>query len=184
MEAAFERVRASWPRLDVLVNNAGIGAPGAPVDEVSLADWNAVLATNVTGTFLCTREAMRLMRAQQPQGGRIINNGSLSAHRPRPGSVAYTASKHAVAGITKTTALDGRAFSIACSQFDVGNAATEMTSRMTGGVTQADGTVRLEPTFDAAEVGRLVAHMAALPPSVTITDVTIMATTMPYVGRG
>lgn len=181
---AFAAVRERWGRVDVLVNNAGIGGPSAPIDEVSADDFSAVLATNVTGTFLCTREAVRMMKCQSPQGGRIINNGSISAHRPRPWSAAYTASKHAVTGLTKQTALDGRPHGITCSQIDIGNAATDMTARMSGGVLQADGSTRPEPTFDVTEVGRLVTHMATLPLSATISDVTILASAMPFVGRG
>lgn len=181
---AFAAVRERWGRVDVLVNNAGIGGPSAPIDEVSAGDFSAVLATNVTGTFLCTREAVRMMKSQSPQGGRIINNGSISAHRPRPWSAAYTASKHAVSGLTKQTALDGRPHGITCSQIDIGNAATDMTARMSGGVLQADGSTRPEPTFDVTEVGRLVTHMATLPLSATISDVTILASAMPFVGRG
>ncbi|MGI8867848.1 MAG: SDR family oxidoreductase [Mycobacteriales bacterium] len=182
--AAFEQVRTAWGRLDVLVNNAGTGAPAADLPDVPADRFAEVMATNVLGTFLCTREAMRLMRAQTPHGGRIINNGSISAHRPRPGSAAYTASKHAVAGLAKQTELDGRKYGISCCQLDIGNAGTDMTSRMSAGVPQADGSMRAEPTFDVAEVGRLVAHIATLPPGVTISDVTILAAGMPYVGRG
>jgi len=172
-------------RVDVLFNNAGVGMPDHDVDEVALEDWNRVIATNVTGVFLCTREAVRVMKRQRPGGGRIINNGSISAHVPRPGSIAYTASKHAVTGITRATALDGRPFRIACGQIDIGNATTPMTEPMRGtGVRQADGSRRPEPTIAAADVARAVVYMATLPLDANVLFMTVMATGMPYVGRG
>ena len=184
VEAAFARLTATWGRLDVLFNNAGIAAKPAPIDEVPVADWLAVMHTNISGMVLCARAAFHLMRHQTPQGGRIINNGSISAHTPRPGSVPYTVTKHAVTGLTKTLALDGRAFNIACGQIDIGNALTEMTQGFTQGVTQADGSVKVEPTMPAAEVSAAVLHMANLPLSTNIPFMTIMARDMPFIGRG
>ena len=184
VEAAFARLTATWGRLDVLFNNAGIAAKPAPIDEIPVADWLAVMHTNISGMVLCARAAFHLMRHQTPQGGRIINNGSISAHAPRPGSVPYTVSKHAVTGLTKTLALDGRAFNIACGQIDIGNALTEMTQGFTQGVTQADGSVKVEPTMPAAEVAAAVLHMANLPLSTNIPFMTIMARDMPFIGRG
>ena len=184
VEAAFERVRHAWGRLDVLFNNAGIAAKPAPLDEIAVEDWLAVMQTNISGMVLCARAAFGLMRHQDPRGGRIINNGSISAHAPRPGSVPYTVSKHAVTGLTKTLALDGRAFDIACGQIDIGNALTEMTEGFTQGVRQADGAVRVEPTMPAAEVAAAVLHMASLPLTTNIPFLTIMARDMPFVGRG
>ena len=180
----FAEVVRERGRVDLLVNNAGLNSPPAAVGDVDLDDWQRAVATNLTGTFLCTREAFRTMRAQTPRGGRIINNGSISAHAPRPGSAAYTATKHAITGLTKATALDGRPHRIACGQIDIGNAATEMTERMSDGVAQADGTVRAEPTMDVADVGRAIAYMAGLPLEANVLTMTVMATTMPYVGRG
>jgi len=171
-------------RVDLLFNNAGTGAPARDLDAIPLAEWEAVVAVNLTGAFLCTREAFRVMRAQQPQGGRIVNNGSISAHAPRPQSLAYTATKHAITGLTKATALDGRPFDIACGQIDIGNAATDMTARMTDGVAQADGSRRPEPRMDVADVARAVRYMASLPLSANVAAMTVMATKMPYVGRG
>jgi NAD(P)-dependent dehydrogenase (short-subunit alcohol dehydrogenase family) len=182
--ALFVAVRDRWGRLDLLVNNAGTGSPARPVDEVAVADWLAVVDTNLTGSFLCAREAFALMRAQRPQGGRIINNGSISAHSPRPGSVAYTATKHAITGLTKSISLDGRPFSIACGQLDIGNAATEMTTRMADGVPQADGSVRPEPRFDPRHVADAVLLMAGLPLDTNVQFLTIAATNMPFIGRG
>ena len=180
-DAAVERLG----RVDLLFNNAGIGMADTPLERVTRDEWDAVIATNVTGVFLCTREAVRVMKRQQPPGGRIINNGSISAHVPRPHSIAYTASKHAVTGMTRATALDGRAFDIACGQIDIGNAATPMTEPMRGpGTLQADGSRRTEPTFAAAEVGRAVVYMASLPLEANVLFMTVMATGMPYVGRG
>ncbi len=184
VEAAFARLTATWGRLDVLFNNAGIAAKPAPIDEIPVADWLAVMHTNISGMVLCARAAFHLMRHQTPQGGRIINNGSISAHTPRPGSVPYTVSKHAVTGLTKTLALDGRAFNIACGQIDIGNALTEMTQGFTQGVKQADGSVKVEPTMPAAEVAAAVLHMANLPLATNIPFMTIMARDMPFIGRG
>jgi NAD(P)-dependent dehydrogenase (short-subunit alcohol dehydrogenase family) len=182
--ALFARVRERFGRLDLLFNNAGTGAPGVPLDEVTFADWQAVLATNLTGAFLCTQEAFRLMKAQAPRGGRIINNGSISAHVPRPNSAPYTASKHAITGLTRSTALDGRAFDIACGQIDIGNAATEMTLRMTDGVPQADGHLAAEPRMDPDHVAEAIVYMAGLPLESNVLFMTVMATKMPFVGRG
>ena len=184
VEAAFARLTATWGRLDVLFNNAGIAAKPAPIDEIPVADWLAVMHTNISGMVLCARAAFHLMRHQTPQGGRIINNGSISAQAPRPGSVPYTVSKHAVTGLTKTLALDGRAFNIACGQIDIGNALTDMTQGFTQGVKQADGSVKVEPTMPAAEVAAAVLHMANLPLSTNIPFMTIMARDMPLIGRG
>ncbi|WP_414940989.1 SDR family oxidoreductase [Amycolatopsis sp. cmx-11-51] len=181
--ALFEAVRAEWGRLDLLVNNAGVSV-GGTVDELSFADWKRVVDTNLTGMFLCAQQAVRLMKTQEPRGGRIVNNGSISAHAPRPASIAYTATKHAVTGLTKSISLDGRAWNVACGQIDIGNAATEMTLRMAGGVPQADGGVRTEPTFDARHVADAVLYMAGLPLDANVQFLTITATTMPYLGRG
>jgi NAD(P)-dependent dehydrogenase (short-subunit alcohol dehydrogenase family) len=182
--ALFGAVRERWGRVDLLVNNAGRGSPAAPVDEVEVADWLSVVETNLTGSFLCARAAFALMREQRPQGGRIINNGSISAHAPRPGSVAYTATKHAITGLTKSISLDGRPYAIACGQIDIGNAATEMTARMSGGVAQADGSVRAEPTFDPRHVAEAVLLLAGLPLDTNVQFLTFTATTMPFIGRG
>jgi NAD(P)-dependent dehydrogenase (short-subunit alcohol dehydrogenase family) len=183
VEALFAQVVAQWGRVDVLVNNAGMGGGGA-VDETDIATWNEVVAVNLTGSFLCAAAAFRQMRMQDPPGGRIINNGSISAHVPRPHSVAYTATKHAITGLTKSISLDGRAWDITCGQFDVGNAGTEMTARMGGGVLQANGELAVEPTFDVNEVGRAVLFMASLPRGATIDTLTISAEKMPWIGRG
>jgi NAD(P)-dependent dehydrogenase (short-subunit alcohol dehydrogenase family) len=183
VDALFAQVVATWGRVDVLVNNAGMGGGGA-VDETDIATWNQVVAVNLTGSFLCAAAAFRQMKAQEPRGGRIINNGSISAHVPRPHSVAYTATKHAISGLTKSISLDGRAWDITCSQFDVGNAGTEMTARMAGGVMQANGDLAAEPTFDVNEVGRAVLFMASLPRGATIDTLTISAEKMPWIGRG
>ncbi|MFC3452212.1 SDR family oxidoreductase [Amycolatopsis speibonae] len=183
VEALFETVGAEWGRLDLLVNNAGVSV-GGTVDELSFADWKRAVDTNLTGMFLCARQAVRLMKAQDPRGGRIVNNGSISAHAPRPASVAYTATKHAVTGLTKSISLDGRAWNVACGQIDIGNAATEMTLRMADGIPQADGGVKAEPTFDARHVADAVLYMAGLPLDANVQFLTITATTMPYVGRG
>jgi len=180
VEAAF----ASLPRLDVLFNNAGISAPAAPIDEIPVDTWLSLSRTNITGMFLCARAAFGLMRHQSPRGGRIINNGSISAHAPRPGSVPYTMSKHAVTGLTRTLGLDGRAFDIACAQIDIGNALTDMAARFTSGVPQADGSIRAEPVMDVHHVARMVLHMASLPLEVNTPFVTIMARDMPFLGRG
>lgn len=186
--AGVERVFASvvdrLDRLDLLFNNAGRGGSPSPIDEVDVAEWRQVVDLNVTGTFLCTRAAFGIMRHQRPRGGRIVNNGSISAQVPRPHSVAYTATKHAVTGLTRSTSLDGRPFSIAAGQIDIGNAATEMTARMADGVVQADGSTRPEPTFDAAEVGAALVYMASLPLTANVQWLTVTATAMPYIGRG
>ncbi len=184
VEAAFARLQAEWGGLDVLFNNAGISLPGRPIDEIAVEDWLALCQTNITGMFLCARAAFGLMRRQTPQGGRIINNGSISAHVPRPGSAPYTMSKHAVTGLTRTLALDGRAFNIACGQIDIGNALTDMAERFTRGVPQANGEIRPEPVMDVAHVAATVLHMALLPLEVNIPFVTVMARDMPYIGRG
>jgi NAD(P)-dependent dehydrogenase (short-subunit alcohol dehydrogenase family) len=182
--ALFAAVRERWGRLDLLVNNAGVFGPSGSVDEIAVEDWAATVATNLTGSFLCAREAFAAMRAQRPQGGRIINNGSISAHVPRPGSAAYTATKHAITGLTKSIALDGRPHGIACGQIDIGNAATDMTAGIATGARQADGSVRPEPTFDPAHVADAVLLMARLPLDANIPFLTIAATTMPFLGRG
>ncbi|MET3620373.1 SDR family oxidoreductase [Burkholderia ambifaria] len=184
VEHAFSRIAREFGRLDVLFNNAGRNAPAVPLDEYELDVWNDVVATNLTGVFLCARAAWRLMKTQTPQGGRIINNGSISAYTPRPNTIAYTATKHAVAGITKSLALDGRAYNIACSQIDIGNAATSLTDRMTDGVLQADGRMAPEARMDVTHVANAVVQMASLPLDTNILNMTIMATTMPFVGRG
>ncbi len=182
--ALFAAVRDRWGRVDLLVNNAGTFGPGGTVDEIAVADWNAAVATNLTGSFLCAREAFAAMRAQDPQGGRIVNNGSISAHVPRPGSAAYTATKHAITGLTRSLSLDGRPFGIACGQIDIGNAATDMTSGIATGAKQADGSVRPEPTFDARHVADAILYMASLPPAANVQFLTVTATTMPFIGRG
>ena len=180
----FAKTREAFGRLDVLFNNAGIGAPAAPLEDLSIERWRAVVDTNLTGAFLCTQEAFRIMKAQQPRGGRIINNGSISAHTPRPNSAPYTSTKHAMTGLTKSTSLDGRKYNIACGQIDIGNAATEMTARMTQGVPQASGEMAVEPTFEVEHVARAVVYMANLPLDANVQFMTIMATKMPFVGRG
>jgi NAD(P)-dependent dehydrogenase (short-subunit alcohol dehydrogenase family) len=180
----FDRTAGRFGRVDLVFNNAGVGAPGVDIDELALEDWNRVVAVNLTGVFLCTREAFRVMKRQDPPGGRIINNGSLAAHTPRPRSIAYTATKHAVTGLTKQTALDGRAYGISCGQIDIGNARTDMAAGSATGALQADGEVRPEPLMDVAEAGRAVRYMASLPPDANVLTMTVMATTMPYVGRG
>ena len=184
VEAAFAAVEAAWGRLDLLFNNAGFSAPAATIDEVPVAKWLEVVGVNLTGSFLCARAAFALMRRQTPRGGRIINNGSISAHAPRPGSAPYTATKHAITGLTKTIALDGRAYDISCGQIDIGNAATAPTARMTAGVMQANGTVAPEPRMDVKHVADTVVLMAGLPLEANIPFVTVMATNMPYLGRG
>ena len=182
----FAKVHAKWGRLDVVFNNAGMGAPAVPLEDLPFDKWQAVVAANLTGVFLCCQEAIRIMKAQSPKGGRIINNGSISAHAPRPRSIAYTATKHAVTGITKTISLDGRADDIACCQIDIGNAATEMTDRMVQGqgVMQANGTYAIEPRMDVKHVASAVVYMASLPLDANVQFMTIMATKMPFVGRG
>lgn len=182
--ALFAAVKESYGRLDVLFNNAGVNAPGIPLEDLDIADWRRVVDTNLTGCFLCIQESFRLMKDQDPRGGRIINNGSISAYAPRPNSIAYTSTKHAVTGLTKTAALDGRKYGIAVGQIDIGNAFTEMAARMTKGVPQADGSVKVEPVMDASNVGNAVAHMASLPLDANVLFMTVMATNMPFVGRG
>jgi NAD(P)-dependent dehydrogenase (short-subunit alcohol dehydrogenase family) len=184
VKALFEATRAKFGRLDVLFNNAGTGAPTIPMDELTFEQWKTVVDVNLTAVFLCTQQAFKLMKSQTPKGGRIINNGSISAHAPRPFSAPYTATKHAITGLTKSTSLDGRAHDIACSQIDIGNAASEMTQRMTSGVPQANGTMAVEPRMDVKHVADAVVHMASLPLDVNIQFITVMATKMPFVGRG
>lgn len=180
----FRTIAHDFGRLDLLVNNAGMGLPAVPMEDITFEQWNAIVAANLTGAFLCTQQAMKLMKMQAPRGGRIINNGSISASTPRPMSAPYTATKHAIAGLTKSTALDGRAFDIACGQIDIGNASTEMTSRMSGGVLQANGEIATEPTIPANLVADAVVYMAGLPLDANVLTMTVMATQMPYVGRG
>jgi len=180
----FAKTKEAFGRLDVLFNNAGTGAPAVPMEDLSYEQWQTVLDVNLTGTFLCTQEAIKIMKGQTPMGGRIINNGSVSAHTPRPNAAPYTATKHAVAGLTKATSLDGRKHNIACGQIDIGNAATDMTARMKTGSLQADGEVEVEPTFDVKHVAESVLYMANLPLDTNVLFMTIMATKMPYVGRG
>ncbi|MGL4285450.1 MAG: SDR family oxidoreductase [Phreatobacter sp.] len=182
--ALFKAVKDRFGRIDVLFNNAGMGAPAIPMDQLTVAQWKQVVDVNLTGSFLCAQEAMRLMRAQSPKGGRIINNGSISAYAPRPYSAPYTATKHAILGLTKAISLDGRADRIVCSQVDVGNAATEMTERMTNGVLQADFSVKVEPRMNVKHVAEAVVHIANLPLDVNILTMTVMANDMPFVGRG
>jgi NAD(P)-dependent dehydrogenase (short-subunit alcohol dehydrogenase family) len=182
--ALFQAVEQKWGRLDLLFNNAGRGAPAVDVDELKLEDWFGTVAANLNGAFLCAQQAFRIMKHQKPQGGRIINNGSISAHTPRPFSAPYTATKHAITGLTKSLSLDGRRWDIACGQLDIGNAATEMTQRMTNGVPQPNGTMMVEPRMDARHVGEAVLHMASLPLDANVQFMTIMATKMPFVGRG
>jgi NADP-dependent 3-hydroxy acid dehydrogenase YdfG len=184
VRSLFDAVVAAWGRVDLLFNNAGVFGPSGPVDEIDPDEWTATIATNLTGSFLCAHHAVRIMRGQDPQGGRIINNGSVSAHTPRPGSAAYTASKHAMTGLTKSISLDGRPHHIACGQIDIGNAATELTSGIAHGARQADGSVLAEPVFDPRHVADAVLHMAGLPLEANVQFMTITATTMPFVGRG
>jgi NAD(P)-dependent dehydrogenase (short-subunit alcohol dehydrogenase family) len=184
VQALFATIKEKLGRLDVLFNNAGRGAPGVLLEEVKYEDWASVVAVNLTGAFLCTQEAFKLMKEQDPQGGRIINNGSISATAPRPNSAPYTATKHAITGLTKSTSLDGRKYNIACGQIDIGNAATDMTERMNNGVPQADGSMAVEPRFDVEHVAQAVVQMANLPLETNIQFITIMATKMPFVGRG
>jgi NAD(P)-dependent dehydrogenase (short-subunit alcohol dehydrogenase family) len=184
VKALFEETRRSFGRLDLLFNNAGTGAPAIPLEDLSPAQWQAVVNVNLTGVFLCTQQAVLLMKSQEPMGGRIINNGSISAHSPRPWSAPYTATKHAITGLTKSTSLDCRRYNIACGQIDIGNAATEMTARMKDGVPQADGSVAVEPTIDPDHVARAVVYMASLPLDANVLFMTVMATRMPFVGRG
>ena len=182
--ALFETTRATFGRLDVLFNNAGTSAPAIPMDELTFEQWKAVVDINLTAVFLCTQQAFKLMKTQSPRGGRIINNGSISAYAPRPFSAPYTATKHAITGLTKSTSLDGRAHDIACGQIDIGNAASEMTQRMATGVPQADGSMMIEPRMNLSHVADAVVHMASLPLEANVQFMTVMATKMPYVGRG
>jgi NAD(P)-dependent dehydrogenase (short-subunit alcohol dehydrogenase family) len=184
VKALFARTREAFGRVDVLFNNAGANAPGVPFEELPYERWKTVVDVNLTGSFLCAQEAFRVMKDQDPRGGRIINNGSISAHSPRPDSAPYTASKHGVTGLTKTISLDGRKYDIACSQIDIGNAMTELAARMSKGVKQADGSVKVEPMIDVARVGEAVRYMASLPIDVNVQFMTIMASKMPFVGRG
>ncbi len=184
VKALFAATKERFGRLDVLFNNAGTGAPPIPLEELTVEQWKTVVDINLTAVFLCTQQAFLLMKSQSPRGGRIINNGSISAHAPRPFSSPYTATKHAITGLTKATSLDGRAYDIACSQIDIGNAATEMTARMAKGVMQADGSTAVEPTMDVRHVADAVVHMAGLPLDANIQFITVMATKMPFVGRG
>jgi NAD(P)-dependent dehydrogenase (short-subunit alcohol dehydrogenase family) len=184
VETLFSTTKESFGRLDLLFNNAGKGAPLLALEDVSLDEWQAVVDVNLTGAFLCTQQAFRLMKHQQPRGGRIINNGSISAHAPRPNSAPYTATKHAITGLTKSTALDGRPYDIACGQIDIGNAATALTARMTKGVAQPDGSVAVEPTMDVSDVARAVVYMASLSLDANVQFMTVMATKMPFIGRG
>jgi NAD(P)-dependent dehydrogenase (short-subunit alcohol dehydrogenase family) len=184
VRALFENIEKDYGRLDLLVNNAGLAAPAVPLDELSFEDWNLVVSANLTGAFLCTQHAFRIMKAQSPRGGRIINNGSISATTPRPNSAPYTATKHAITGLTKSCALDGRAFDIACGQIDIGNAATDMTGRMRAGIIQPNGETMVEPTIDPKLVADAVVYMAGLPLDANVLTMTVMATKMPFVGRG
>lgn len=184
VRSLFDQTQARFGRLDLLFNNAGTGAPPVLLEDLSYEQWMTVVNANLTGAFLCTQQAFRLMKSQTPRGGRIINNGSISAYAPRPNSAPYTATKHAISGLTRSTSLDGRKYDIACGQIDIGNAATEMTERMKAGVPQADGSVREEPRMDATHVGQAVLHMASLPLDANVLFMTIMATKMPFVGRG
>jgi len=184
VKALFARTRDAFGRLDVLFNNAGRSSPAVPLEDFAYEQWSKIVGVNLTGMFLCTQEAFRIMKSQDPRGGRIINNGSISAHTPRPNSAPYTATKHAVTGLTKSTALDGRKYDIACSQIDIGNAQTELAARMAKGVPQADGTVAVEPLMDVEHVARVVVYLAGLPLDVNVLFMTIMATKMPFVGRG
>jgi len=184
VQAAFNKTKEVFGRLDILFNNAGINAPSVPLEDLSYEQWAAVLGVNLTGAFLCAQAAIKLMKTQQPRGGRIINNGSISAHAPRPNSAPYTATKHAMTGLTKCIALDGRKHDIACGQIDIGNAATELTERMAAGVPQADGTVAAEPRMEASDVANAVLYMASLPLEANVLFMTVMATKMPFVGRG
>jgi NAD(P)-dependent dehydrogenase (short-subunit alcohol dehydrogenase family) len=184
VKALFSATREAFGRLDLLFNNAGSGAPAVPLEDLTYEQWRAVVDANLTGAFLCTQEAIRIMKEQQPRGGRIINNGSISAHAPRPHSAPYTATKHAITGLTRSTSLDCRQYDIACGQIDIGNAATEMTERMAGGILQANGTIAVEPRMDVAHVASAVLYMAGLPLDANVQSMMVMATRMPYVGRG
>ena len=184
VKSLFAKTKEAFGRLDLLFNNAGIGAPAVPLEDLTYEQWKAVVETNLSGAFLCTQEAFRLMKSQVPRGGRIINNGSISAHTPRPNSAPYTATKHGITGLTKSTSLDGRKYDIACGQIDIGNAATDMTARMEAGVQQADGSIRVEPRLDPTHVARAVVYMASLPLDANVQFLTVMATKMPFIGRG
>ena len=184
VEALFAQIKEAFGRLDLLFNNAGAVAPGIPMEDLTYEQWNAVVSVNLTGAFLCAQAAVRLMKAQDPRGGRIINNGSISAHAPRPNSAPYTATKHAITGLTKCISLDGRKHNIACGQIDIGNAATQMTKKMTGGVPQADGSLKPEPRMDLRHVAQAVLYMASLPLEANVQFMTVMATNMPFIGRG
>jgi NAD(P)-dependent dehydrogenase (short-subunit alcohol dehydrogenase family) len=184
VRALFARTQETFGRLDVLFNNAGGGAPPIPLEDLTYEQWKAVVDVNLTGAFLCTQEAFKIMKRQTPMGGRIINNGSISAHAPRPNSAPYTSTKHAITGLTKSTSLDGRKYNIACGQIDIGNAATEMTAKMQHGVPQAHGAIEVEPTMDVEHVARAVVYMASLPLDANVLFMTVMATKMPFIGRG
>ncbi len=184
VEALFRTTRETLGRLDLLFNNAGLASLGASIEDVTVGEWKAVVDVNLTGAFLCTQAAFRIMKTQEPRGGRIINNGSISAHAPRPNSAPYTATKHAITGLTKSTSLDGRKYDIACGQIDIGNAATSLTEGMKAGALQPDGTRVVEPTIDPEHVARAVVYMAGLPLDVNVQFITVMATKMPYIGRG
>lgn len=184
VRALFDRAVETFGRVDLLFNNAGVGAPAVPLDELTVEHWRTVVDVNLTGVFLCTREAMRVMKAQTPRGGRIINNGSISAHAPRPFSAPYTATKHAITGLTKSVALDGREWDIACGQIDIGNADTNMAARMKAGIRQANGSIQIEPTMEVDHVARAVVYMASLPLDANVLYLTVTATKMPFVGRG
>jgi NAD(P)-dependent dehydrogenase (short-subunit alcohol dehydrogenase family) len=184
VRALFAKTKETFGRLDLLFNNAGIGAPGVNLEDLSFEQWKNVVDINLTGAFLCTQEAFRIMKGQDPRGGRIINNGSISAHAPRPNSAPYTATKHAITGLTKSTSLDGRKYDIACGQIDIGNAATDLAARMAKGVLQANGQIAVEPLMDVAHVASAVLYMASLPPEANVQFLTVMATKMPFVGRG
>jgi NAD(P)-dependent dehydrogenase (short-subunit alcohol dehydrogenase family) len=184
VRALFDRAQETFSRLDLLFNNAGISAPGVPLEDLTVEQWRRVVDTNLTGAFLCTQQAFRLMKQQTPKGGRIINNGSISAVVPRPRSAPYTATKHAITGLTKSTSLDGRAYDIACGQIDIGNASTDLTAKMTKGVPQANGAIAIEPVMDVQHVARAVVYMASLPLDANVQFMTVMATKMPFIGRG
>jgi NAD(P)-dependent dehydrogenase (short-subunit alcohol dehydrogenase family) len=184
VRALFAKTKEVFGRLDLLFNNAGIGAPGVPIEELTFEQWSAVVGVNLTGAFLCAQEAIKLMKSQDPRGGRIINNGSISAHAPRPNSAPYTATKHAITGLTKCISLDGRNYDIACGQIDIGNAATELTERMASGVSQANGSMMAEPRMELCHVADAVLYMANLPLDTNVQFMTVMATNMPFVGRG
>jgi NAD(P)-dependent dehydrogenase (short-subunit alcohol dehydrogenase family) len=184
VRALFAKTREKFGRLDLLFNNAGVGAPGVPIEDLTFEQWKNVVDINLTGSFLCTQEAIKIMKSQNPKGGRIINNGSISAHAPRPNSSPYTATKHAITGLTKSTSLDGRKHDIACCQIDIGNAHTELAARMANGVPQANGTIAVEPLMDVAHVANSVLYMASLPLEANVQFLTVMATKMPFVGRG